>query len=241
MTPIDLEALNECMSCSGSLERGFSTYYQGDKAVEKICFVCRDERDLQEFIQTKRLNSHILMTAFCKLYDVPLLRQIINECHKDSDVLIERLDRVKFIARHNPNPGIADCPLPYQELVAYLDAQIGSATLGSLAKKFESKVWFAGLQDQVLNTRERGVSARPDRKDKLVVLTYTIAGRTMITIEDKKSAVTFITSDTGNEHVMGCQGVDATTEEAVELVNRAITLYQEGKLVFQLDKKVGIL
>lgn len=108
--------------------------------------------------------------------------------------------------------------------------------LRAAAKKFEAEVWFKGLQEQVLAESYRGMSTEPDRYDFLMgrkpvtVLTYVMAGRCMIQIEREPTCrFTIIAADNSKESTMGVQGIDATLEQAEQLVEDAIAQWKEGR------------
>lgn len=91
----------------------------------------------------------------------------------------------------------------------------------------------------VLNTMERGVSARTD--NNFDVLTWTCAGRTAIQIDGADGAmVSMIADETSKDSRTGFQSVNTTYEEATALIDKAIAMYEAGTLKFEDDKKVGI-
>lgn len=107
--------------------------------------------------------------------------------------------------------------------------------LRAAAKKFEAEVWFNGLQDQVLAEKYRGMSTEPNRYDFLMgrnpvtVLTYVMAGRCMIQLERGAIRFTIIAADNSKESTMGVQGIDATLEQAEQLVEDAIAQWRDGR------------
>jgi hypothetical protein len=102
------------------------------------------------------------------------------------------------------------------------------------AKAFEQEVWFdGGLQDNVVHSGGRGHSFNEGSFSALV---YTIAGRTMITLSDneKLTQVTLITSEDeppreDGSGRMGIQSADATSEDAVALINKVRQLQRAGE------------
>ena len=110
----------------------------------------------------------------------------------------------------------------------------------------ETEVWFdGGLQRQIQNSPERGLSVENDDFSALV---YSIAGRTMITLSDKEKGiqVTLITGDDeprqeNGKGRMGIQSVDATAEDAVALINKARLLQRDGLFSVSPNPNVGIL
>ena len=110
-------------------------------------------------------------------------------------------------------------------------------------KEFEKEVWFKGLQKKVIDSRVKEVSAHPGIFSNFCVLTYTMAGRTMITIQDDNNSVSFVADETSSDSRTGFQGIDATEEQALSLIQMAIELYhnQGGtRLIFKEDNKVSM-
>jgi hypothetical protein len=125
-----------------------------------------------------------------------------------------------------------------QSLVEKFQTQISVNQLKEKLKEFDQKVWFKGLQKHVLSTRERGVSAKVEG---LEVLTYTMAGRTMITFREGENYVSAVADETSTECRTGLQGIGATAEQAWALIDSTIHLFETGLLVFKDDDKVSII
>lgn len=203
-----------CDTCQASLERGYNYLYKEDKIVKATCFDCNRKDILQEYIKTKRLSARLIQDNMMFLYDVDMKK----DWHFDKNYFLE-------------------------ELKTRIDIQLSYSRIFNFIKEFESEVWFKGLQAQVKASQVKGVSARTKVFDNFCVLTYSMCGRTMITIETDKESVTLITAEDSSESVMGFQGIDASEHEAVSLIQLAIELYHnEGgpRLEFKDDDKVSM-
>ena len=107
-----------------------------------------------------------------------------------------------------------------------------------LVKRFEAAVWFQGLQEQNNATRERGVSqedpSRFDREDPLEkktkktveLLAYTIAGRTMITLQRGETMLSMVADESSKESRTGLQGIYGTEAQVTQLVDDAIAQWE---------------
>ncbi len=108
-------------------------------------------------------------------------------------------------------------------------------------KVFESAVWFDGLQNEVVRSKFKGMSASTV---KVKVLTYAMCGRCMITFypadDNDNDHITLITDETSTESCMGIQGINCNFEKAVSLIDSAITEWKAGKLKFETDTKVNM-
>lgn len=107
-----------------------------------------------------------------------------------------------------------------------------------LVMRFEAAVWFKGLQEQNNATRERGVSqegpSRFDREDPLEkktkktveLLAYTIAGRTMITLQRGDIMLSMVADESSKESRTGLQGIYGTEAQVTQLVEDAIAQWE---------------
>lgn len=216
------------MTCAESLERGFASSYIDNVMTEKICFKCDRKRTFQEFKESKRLSSRFLMDNLMEMYHSEI-EDIVNGNRSNISENISLLENrlVSIRARGD------------EDFTIKVEAFLSNLKIQSKTKEFETKVWFSGLQQIINSSKASGVSARPKNRDGFMVLTFCSAGRTMITIEDKKNSVTLITDETSSRSCMGWQGVDAIEADALALIDRAITMYQSGELKFKTDTKVG--
>ncbi|TRZ51990.1 hypothetical protein D4S03_04150 [bacterium] len=90
---------------------------------------------------------------------------------------------------------------------------------------FEDLVWFGNppLQKVVVDCRTHGMKYE-DAVSGITFMAYDIAGRTMITVEGKSASISLLTATDYKENGhMGLQGICATKEEALDLLNWAIT------------------
>lgn len=108
-------------------------------------------------------------------------------------------------------------------------------------KRFESAVWFGGLQSLVRDTQYRGHRATFEANGtKADALVWSCAGQTLITIEpaDGSYSVTLITAEDSSEPVMGIQGIRATWGDARALIDAAAKLRTAD---FARDDKIGVM
>ena len=129
-----------------------------------------------------------------------------------------------------------------EELKVRVEVQLASLAIQEKIKEFEKRVWFGGLQEQVHAAKYKGYSAKLKTHNYLNVLTWTGIGRTMITIEDKDNSVSMVTEDGLNkESRMGMQGVGGKVNDILDLIDLAISLYENKTLEFKDDKEVSII
>lgn len=104
--------------------------------------------------------------------------------------------------------------------------------------KFQKDVWFGGLQDIARNAKTKGTSAVVG---DFKLLCYTMCGRAMVTLDDPKASLTLITAEDAapGDSGMGVQGIDATGEQALELLRRAMMIWADGVRVTE-DAEVSI-
>lgn len=57
-----------CNTCQASLENGFVYKYRGDELIEAHCRECNDKTTFENYINTKRLSSHLVMDNSLNLY-----------------------------------------------------------------------------------------------------------------------------------------------------------------------------
>jgi hypothetical protein len=105
-------------------------------------------------------------------------------------------------------------------------------------KLWERDVWFGGLQKKVRASNARGWKLEFDGR---YVMVYSLAGRTQFTIEssDQNSQITTITAEDSCELIMGQNSINATEEQALELLNKSREAYINGAQ-FQKDDQVGL-
>jgi hypothetical protein len=103
-------------------------------------------------------------------------------------------------------------------------------------KVFEQVVWFGGFQDIVNATTERGFSMPIATFD---MITYVIAGRCAITLTLKNETITFVTSDTGSERVMGLHSFHCTEAGGLAMIDAAMGVWQSGRRP-QVDRAISV-
>lgn len=209
--------VKNCMRCSSSLERGYSSRYSGDVCKEVICFKCDKKETMEDYLKDKVLTTRLIMDNSLELFHI-------------------------LEASREPRRIHVDDPVALEEVKVRCEIQIASNQIQQRVKQFESKVWFKGLQEQILATKCRGVSAKLGKKhNNFCVLTWTCAGRTMITIEDDNASVTCVADETSKDSRTGFHGVRANIGEALFLFDEAIRLYENGTLKFKDDDKVSMI
>lgn len=183
---------------------------------------------MEDYLKTKVITTHFMMDCMMEVYD--MLRTYNDKFKGSRDAHDVKMLEELLLLNFSP------------EQKAKIEVQIYSAKISEKVKEFESKVWFKGLQDMILaEKKERGISAKLGKEHKnFCVLTWTGMGRTMITIEDDDASVTCVADETSKESRTGLHGIRATGEQALALYDKAISLYEDGTLKFEIDKKVGL-
>lgn len=204
---------------------GFSTYYNEDgKVVKHVCQPCVMGEDILDYRDDGRICTKLMMDA--------TLAKLDYERRKKDNIRTLRLD-IDFMYTHY--------------LEDYLKVADSIEKLSAEVKVFDEKVWLPSLLEHYNNSSDCGHKTRRN-KEGFRALMWGCAGRVMITLEKGKNGPTFtmIFSDwvpkTKEDFEMiekygrsrgGIQGIDATYEEALEMVKWA----QEG-LKFSPDKQV---
>lgn len=218
--------VKNCMRCGADLERGYSSRWVGDECKEVICFKCNKTENLDDHMKTGVITTQFMMDCMMDAFDI--LRARFGRENYDvhsEEQLLECLN--------------ADYP---ETTKAKLRVQLATTRIQKKIKDFDARVWFKGLQDMIhAEKHERGISAKLGKKDKnFCVLTWTGMGRTMITIEDDDAMVTAVADEDSKESRTGLHGIRGTGEQALALLDKAMSLYENGTLKFTVDKKVSI-
>jgi len=226
MSKVHPDTVTHCMRCAESLERGYSSRWKGDECLEVICFDCDKRESLADHLKTGIITTNFMMESMMATFDV--MRDHFGRGNWDT---------------HNEAQVLECLALPVSEAVkAKMRVHLATIKIQQKVKEFESKVWFKGLQNQIHETKCRGVSAKLGKKHKnFCVLTWTGMGRTMITIEDDDASVTCVADEDSKDSRTGFHGIRATGEQAIALYDKAIALYEDGTLKFKDDEKVSML
>ena len=200
-----------CDICKVSLERGYSYRYQGDKLVSAYCFDCDNQERFNNYVKTQILTMSLVTNNSMKLFYLDMKK----DWGFDKDEFLEEL-------KHR------------------IDIQLASSRIQKKIKEFEKEVWFNGLQDKVLASKIKGVSAHTKVSQNFCVLTYSMCGRTMITFENDVASVTCMADETSKESRTGFHGIFAKEKDALDLIQLAIDLYKNKELDFQEDTKVSM-
>lgn len=225
MSKLNPDSVTNCMRCNDPLDRGYSSRWVGDECKEVICFKCDKVENLDDHLKTGIITTQFMMDCLMSSFDI--MRPVYGRGNFDPQ------DEAQVLEVLNGNLSDTD--------KAKMRVQLATTRIQKKIKEFDAKVWFKGLQDQIHATTCRGVSAKLGKKhDNFCVLTWTCAGRTMITIEDDNAMVTAVADESSKESRTGLHGIRATGEQAIELINRAISLFEAGTLKFKDDKKVSM-
>lgn len=227
MSKIHPDTTTHCMRCAESLERGYSSRWKGEECLEVICFDCDKRESLADHLKTGIITTNFMMDSMMVAFDV--LRDKYGRSNYD---VHDEKQLLECLA----------APEVSEANKAKLRVQLATTRISKKVKEFEAKVWFKGLQDMILaEKKERGISAKLGKEHKnFCVLTWTGMGRTMITIEDDDASVTCVADETSKDSRTGFHGIRATGEQAIALYDKAIALYEDGTLKFEIDKKVGL-
>lgn len=225
-TKIHPDNVTHCMRCQADLERGYSSRWVGDECKEVICFKCDKVESLDDHMKTGIITTNFMMDCLMSAFDI----------------MRERFGRSNYDT-HDEGQLLECLAADYPETTkAKLRVQLATTRIQTKIKQFDAKVWFKGLQEQIHNTQCRGVSAKLGKKyDNFCVLTWSCAGRTMITIEDDHASVTAVADEDSKESRTGLHGIRATGEQALALIDKAISLFEDGTLKFKDDKKVSMI
>lgn len=207
----------KCDRCSSSVEKGWSERWRASKKdaepvrVECVCFDCDEIERVTEYQQDRILTSRFMTTAAC----------------------------AAVTEEYRTNPGSRSYGEPPRRFIeVYLKVNESITRLHTEVKKFEQAVWFSGLQAQVRAADFRGFRMNVGN---IIVLVYSMCGRTQITIESIKGdkQITLITAEDESRPVMGINSILATEEEAMELMVTCREAYQRG-YKFTRNDKVGL-
>lgn len=120
----------------------------------------------------------------------------------------------------------------------WIEINAASKRIHTEIKAFERVVWFGGLQAQDAACEWKGMK---HDADGLLVMSYSMCGRTMITMERGDVSVTVITATDESEPRMGMQGIRATEADAVKLLRDVCSLWTAGGIRMMPDGKVSVL
>lgn len=111
-------------------------------------------------------------------------------------------------------------------------------------RRFSREVWFNGLQKIIKASRHHGITAH---HEGFSFLTYSICGRTMITLQEgdiddeSYNSITLVADETSEEDRTGSNSFSCSINKAFELIDKACKLYLNGDLKFEEDEKVGMI
>lgn len=202
-----------------------------------------DELDYPDCSQchAKRLNAHSARLD----EDGYVLRVLCLDCNDT-----ENLDRYSKDGRLFSSLTLSACLKAYKggkpgTDPRWLKIDASSKIIHTAAKApggFECHVWFNGLQRAV---RDSGCTDMSSGKvltpiGDLTLVTFCSAGRCVLQIDSDVARLTLITAEDEDEARMGVRGIDATEEQALELLATIVAAWKHGKIVMQDDTKNGI-
>lgn len=226
-----------CNVCSNLCEGGYSQDYKGNEVVRTLCFTCREREDL-EVIQLGIGNDNLVLTS--KLLTFGPMIQCHSAYHDVQDFKLK--DEETWLLYHtlvqhrgktwrNPvTPNVATS-------MYFLLAQIGEVS--AAVTLLDTQMWLDKLQKVVQACEWKGMSCE---YEGYKYLHYCICGRAQLTITDPEGYwINVITVEDDAEPRMGIQGIYASKDKAVEILDTARRAWGAGMLDFQPDKEVGIL
>lgn len=218
-----------CSKCKCSLENIRSiSFYEGNTIVDVLCHECHSRNQLNDYIKSKKLSTDFVTNVTLDLLSLSYPRDIYNRHTVAYDKTFRYL--------------LDGAPIEELEEFKYkVDAYLDYSKICKSIKEFESNVWFSGLKKIINKSKRKGVSAKNTPVKGFVVLTYSMCGRTMITIENEQASVTMMCAEDSETPSMGFRGIDATAEQAIFLIQLAIDLYKDGSLDFKDDDEVSYL
>jgi hypothetical protein len=222
---MDNEPTN-CQQCNAPLTNGYCYTYKGTELIGAHCFDCDRLNIIQKYKETKVLSTRLLTNNILDLFDIGR-----PWSYHEGDLYTYKNKTFREIIEFGTVKEL-------EEVQLLLEIRISFQKIYVKMKEFEQKVWFKGLQETINASKCKGVSAI---LDEFKVLTYTMCGRTIITIEDKKSSVSMICANDSAKSTMGDKGIDSTEEQAIKLIDLAIELYESGHLKFKDDNEVSYL
>ncbi len=214
-----------CDLCEASLDRGYVYQYENDVLISSICFACDRVIKLKEYRDTRILTTSFLIDNTIKL-TTSEIKELIYDWRGDTTEL------EKVLPRYAND----------KAFTARIEAHISLRKILKEISRFETEVWFRGLQALIRPSKSRGFSAKlSSPKGELSVLTYSMCGRCIVTIEEGNTQVSMMCDESSDTPTMGDKGIRATEEQALDLMNRAITAYQNGTLKFEEDSGVSYI
>lgn len=72
-------------------------------------------------------------------------------------------------------------------------------------------------------------------------MTYTLAGRTMLTFQGEDFSVTTLAAEGETDSRMGLHGIDGTLPEAIIAIEEIKRAYQAGNLIMSIDTEISMI
>lgn len=212
--------IKNCTLCNASIEYSYvNCYNEQGELIEVHCHNCEKARNLEKYLESFRLSESLITNTTLDLYDIGCPWDYNNPPrHKTIRAILEG---------------------PYSEILMLktkIDIYLSYTNISTEIKRFESMVWFNGLQKIIRNSSNRKISAKC--KD-LKCLTFSMCARTMITLENEENSVTMMCTEDSEESTMHFRSIDATEDQAIDLIDTCIKLFVEGKLEFEEDNDIS--
>lgn len=210
-----------CSKCKCDLSnKRYTCFYRGEEMIDVLCADCHKAQLYETYLSSGKLSTTLVTEASLDLLDLSYKRD--DDYTKTLRYLIGDATVERF-----------------KEFKNAVDVYYDYLQVCKKIKEFEQKVWFSGLQKIIKKSSKKGVSGKmPFSNHKF--LTYSMCGRTMITLEDAESSVTMICAEDSSTPSMGFRGIDGTSEQAIRLIQLAIELYTgEPGIKFSEDSDVS--
>jgi len=187
---------------------------------EVICSVCKDNETLNDWSKDRRLYSSTTLTAAMNCYDGRRGRPGETVDSRWFEIN-SASNRVQQHVKENFEPSVwfghAGQPFtrtPDKDGFGHTAGMgKGRAMMPLVHKSKHSHLTSGKIVEGELT---------------YVVNTWCTAGRALIEVESDKARITLITEDGSMRLCMGIQGIDATVDEAIELLGRAESAWVAG-------------
>jgi len=200
-----MEATTEtrtCALCQKEITDRYVETWSGDKLTRVVCSECDRNERYASFAATSRMTTWLV---------------------SDASMVVWHADEAR-----EPRMPVDPMRLP---LARHVKAQ-ADALLADV-KHFESTVWFGGLQRTVRKSRYKGMSAAEPVASPfgpVQVLSFTMAGRALVTLETGDHSVSLITAEDESTPRMGINGIGTTAAVACTLMRTVAAAWERGEV-----------
>jgi len=206
----------------------------GSTEPTKVCSVCGKHSD-EGYVELYK--DHVLVSVTCRGCDIT--RRF--DRHRDTGVITTWL--VTEVAARNYDLSRGRTvdprgrPIERADEVRAIAASLERIQIA--VREFEQAVWFGGLQKAARASRTKGMRGHPD-VGPVSLISYTMAGRAMVTIEDATTQVTLITIEDEEKPCMGLRGIEATEAQALALLKAVREAWAAGRVEMREDRGVSV-